>query len=128
MTVADEVEPLLTPLFADGALTPLALTKMAERTLADRREAARAECARRITARASLATQSNMNAYAAVLSAKATKTAADLADLAAFAEAVTWVAAMRSRWPEIASQGLDPADDAHWPEASEAAIALASRF
>jgi hypothetical protein len=97
-------------------------------SIKERQAAARAECARRITARASANTQANMTAYATVLTAKAPPGAADKADLAAFAQAIAWVGQMRARWPEIAAQELDPADDANWPEPSAAASAFAARF
>lgn len=94
------------------------------------RAAARAECARRILARASTATQHNLSLHAGVLALipAASRTAAQKADAAALADAAQWVAEMRARWPEIAEQGLDPADDANWPEPSAAAAALAARF
>lgn len=82
----------------------------------------RAEVARRILAEASQATQMNMAAAGAagLLSAD---------DQAAFREALGWVASTRAKGAELAA-ALDPtfADDAHWPEPSAAARALAARF
>jgi hypothetical protein len=35
---------------------------------------------------------------------------------------------MRARWPQIAEQGLDPAEDGNWPQLPAAAQAFAARF
>lgn len=96
----------------------------------DARGLARAECARRILAAASANTQANMTAYATTIAAKAAnaRTAEEAQALAAYVEAVAWVAAMRARWPQLAADGLDPADDANWPELPAEAAALAARF
>jgi hypothetical protein len=90
--------------------------------------AARAECARRITAAASVVAQLNMLAHATMLQGRASLSPSDKADLSAFAEATTWVAEMRARWPQIAEQGLDPAEDGNWPQLPAAAQAFAARF
>jgi hypothetical protein len=91
---------------------------------------ARAECARRIFARASAVTQQNMSLHVGLLAAipEGKRTAADKADLEAALDGKVWIDAMRARWPEIAAEGLDPADDANWPKPSAAAVALAARF
>jgi hypothetical protein len=90
---------------------------------------AKAECARRINAAASLATQLNLNAYVSVLNAKATLTTAEQADLAAFGQAVGWIAAMRAKWKQLYTAGdVDFRDDGKWPALPEAAAALAARF
>jgi hypothetical protein len=98
--------------------------------LASRLDVARAECARRIFARASAATQSNINLYLGTIAARSEsrRTAQQAADLKAIFEGSAWIAEMRARCPEIAAKALDPTDDANWPEMSEAAAALAARF
>ena len=90
---------------------------------------ARAECARRIAAVASLTAQLNLSAYVGVLATKATKTSAEQADLAAFAQGVAWIAAMRARWKQLeATAEPDWRDDAQWPACPQAVIDLAARF
>lgn len=90
---------------------------------------ARAECARRINAAAPLTAQLNLNAYVNVLNAKASLSPAEQADLAAFAQAVGWIAAMRATWRTLADAGdVAYRDDAKWPVLPAAAAALAARF
>ena len=90
---------------------------------------ARAECARRIAAVASLTAQLNLSAYVGVLATKATKTSAEQADLAAFAQGVAWIAAMRAKWKQLEAMAApDWRDDAQWPACPQAVIDLAARF
>jgi hypothetical protein len=90
---------------------------------------ARAECARRINAAASQATQLNLNAYLNVLNAKANLSTAEQADVAAFAQAVGWIAAMRANWKILQAAGdVNYRQDAKWPALPASAAALASRF
>lgn len=90
---------------------------------------AKAECARRINAAASLATQLNLNAYLNVLNSKAKLSTDEQADLAAFAQAVGWIGAMRNRWKSLHAAGdVNFRQDAKWPALPAAAEALAGRF
>jgi hypothetical protein len=90
---------------------------------------AKAECARRINAAASLAAQLNLNAYMNVLNAKTSPTAEEQADLAAFGQAVGWIAAMRAKWKQLYTAGdVDFRDDGKWPALPPDAAALAARF
>lgn len=113
-----------------ATLAPLPEPEPPPPTAEERRAAARLECQRRIFAAASANTQANMTAALAVISAKpaAERSQAEAEALDAFAAAVGWIGAMRARWPAIAADGLDPADDAQWPPLPAAAAALAARF
>ena len=91
--------------------------------------AAKAECARRIFAAASANTQNNLNAYFALLGSKPTLSSAEQADVAAFAQALGWIGAMRAKWVALADAGDTAfADDAKWPALPTAVAALAARF
>ncbi len=130
VTVPDEALAAFGRLYAEGALTDVARAEHAARAAAKAEAAARAECGRRIEARASEATQRNMSLFAGVLALvpPASRTPEQNAAVQGLIDAEIWVTAMRARWPEIVAEGLDPLDDANWPEPSPAAIALAARF
>jgi hypothetical protein len=130
VTVAPAAQARFSALFANGSLTAAAQAEIAGRGAQALYEHCRAECARRILARASEATQRNMALYAGVLALvpAADRTNPQKADVVALGDAAAWVAEMRARWPVIAAEGLDPADDAQWPEPSAEALALAARF
>lgn len=94
-----------------------------------RRQVAIEECRRRIYAAASVETQLNMAAAAAVAAAtpEDQRDPAATALIAAFAAATAWITAMRAAiTPAAASDS--PADDTHWPPLPPEVAALAEQF
>ena len=83
---------------------------------------ARAECARRILAVASEHTQMNLTGAAAA-------GAFDAAQMEAYRAALVWIAEMRAACAALAADpAQDPLDDARWPAAPAAVLALAAAF
>ena len=82
----------------------------------------RTEVQARIHARASVNTQINMVAARAA-------GMLDASQEAAFADAVSWVGAMRAKGQQLIAAGDETySEDHHWPEPSEAAVNLAAQF
>lgn len=90
-----------------------------------------AECKARIYAKASEATQSNLNAYINVLNATVAGGTAltdpQKADIALFIQAFEWIEAMRGVCPGLVGN-LDYRADSHWPSLDPNIAAFAARF
>lgn len=80
-----------------------------------------AECTRRIYAVVDQYAQIN-------LAAAAGAGLLNEAQAATYRAGVLWVAAMRVAYASIVEDGLDPADDANWPQPSAEIVALAAAF
>ena len=114
----EPVDPATLPEWDQAAYDAL-MAEHASSTLAIR---IRAEVQRRILARASSNTQINMAAARAADQFSAEQNVAYL-------DALTWVDAVRAKGRELTAAGDETfADDAHWPEPSAAALALAAEF
>lgn len=89
------------------------------------------ECRRRIYAAASAETQMNMATAAAVVSSKtaSNRSAEESAMLVGLGEAIDWVAAMRRRVVELATDpDLDFLSDESWPDLPDGARDIAALF
>lgn len=90
--------------------------------LAVHAERVKSECSRRIHAVAAQHTQMNLTGAAAA-------GALDAAQMAAYAEAVTWIAGMRAACAVLATdRAADFLDDSAWPSAPADVVALAAAF
>lgn len=93
--------------------------------------AIKAECSRRIYGVASPATQSNMNAMAAIIAGKpvANRSDADKAVLAGLEAALGWVTTMRAAVGTLAADpSIDFSADTSWPACPAPVIALVAQF
>lgn len=93
--------------------------------------AIKSECARRIYATASQATQSNMNAAAAVIAGKpvSARSDAEKAVMAGLEASLQWVGAMRANVATLtADPSIDFSADASWPVCPAPVIALVNQF
>lgn len=94
----------------------------AAKAQANRAAVVKADCTRRILDVADQAAQINLAAALAV------GALSDM-DAATYQDGQMWIHAMRAACKRIiANPGLDPSDDANWPTAPDAVVALVARY